>query len=103
MRHRASKIDFRRLAGEVEDSESDAEVEQASTARKSIVTSPKYHLGDEKRDKDDEYPKDACVCCHQVNRVNKWSAASGQMYGIRSNSYSALDLCNPGSAEIKTP
>ena len=67
MRHRASKIDFRRLAGEVEDSESESEVEQASTAKKSIVTSSKYHLGEEKRDGDDEHPKDACVCCHQVS------------------------------------
>ena len=67
MRHRASKIDFRRLAGEIEDSESESEVEQASTAKKSIVTSSKYHLGEEKRDGDDEHPKDACVCCHQVS------------------------------------
>ena len=80
MRHRASKIDFRRLAGEVEDSESEAEVEQASTAKKSIITSSKYHHGEEKKDEDDEHPKDACVCCHQVS--NRLNSVNGHRFSV---------------------
>ena len=69
MRHKASKIDFRRLAGEVEDSDSEVEAEQPSKAEKPIITSNKYRQGIEKRKEEiEEYPKDACVCCHQVNQ-----------------------------------
>ena len=72
MRHKASKIDFRRLAGEVEDSDSEVEVEQPpSIAKKPIInTGSKYRLVKDKRDEDEEleHPRDACVCCHQVNQ-----------------------------------
>ena len=71
MRHKASKIDFRRLAGEVEDSDSEVEMEQPSIAKKPIInTGSKYRLVKDKRDEDEElqHPRDACVCCHQVNQ-----------------------------------
>ena len=68
MRHKASKIDFRRLAGEVEDSDSEVELEQPSIAQKPINTGSKYRLVKDKRDKEEEHPRDACVCCHQVNQ-----------------------------------
>ena len=88
MRHTASKIDFRRLAGEVEDSDPEVEVEQASI-KKPIITSNKYHPGVQ----DDEAPRDACVCCHQV--------CNGEAASFVAQCWTNLNADAPGAVRLR--
>ena len=62
MRHTASKIDFRRLAGEDEESEVEVELPNTETTQAGFNNG----RGERQEEEEGELAKDACICCHQV-------------------------------------
>ena len=64
MRHTASKIDFRRLAGEDEESDPEAAMELPNSAKTPVALNDGRGEGQE--EEEGELAKDACICCHQV-------------------------------------